>query len=55
MSKKVLMLLSAMLFAVGLAACEKKEAAAPAGDEGGQSMEQPAEGGDAVSEEPKQE
>jgi hypothetical protein len=42
MSKKVLMLLSALVIAVGLAACEKKEATAPAGDE---AAEQPAEGG----------
>lgn len=45
MSKNILMLLTAVLFAVGLAACEKKEAAAPAGGDAGQTMEQPAEGG----------
>ncbi|MCL5668540.1 MAG: hypothetical protein M1392_00745 [Gammaproteobacteria bacterium] len=45
MSKKFLMLLGALVVAIGLAACEKKEATAPAGEEGGQTMEQPAEGG----------
>jgi len=45
MGKKILMLLSALVIAAGLAACEKKEATAPAGGEGGEPMEQPAEGG----------
>lgn len=45
MSKNILMLLTAVLFAVGLAACEREQPAAPADGDAGQTMEQPAEDG----------